>query len=112
VQPEYDRRPEAKYAEFNVALVGGKPDVYLAHSDLGAAAKATAEIERAGTLTTYRVAVPWAGLGIRPAPGRTIAVSILVNDNDGDGRRGWMEWGDGIGYSKDPSLYYDLTLAE
>ena len=111
VQPEYDRRPEAKYAEFSVALVGGKPEVFVAHDDLGGA-KATADIAQAGTLTTYRIAVPWAGLGVKPVLGRTIAVSMLVNDNDGNGRRGWMEWGDGIGYSKDPALYYDLTLGE
>ena len=114
VQPEYDRRPQAKFAEFSVALVGGRPDVFVAHDDLGGATKATAtaEIQQEGTRTVYRIAVPWAGLGIKPAAGRTIAVSMLVNDNDGNGRRGWMEWGDGIGYSKDPSLYYDLTLGE
>jgi hypothetical protein len=35
---------------------------------------------------------------------------MLVNDNDGSGRRGWLEYGSGIGSAKDPTLYLDLHL--
>lgn len=34
--------------------------------------------------------------------------AILVNDNDGNGRKGWLEWGSGIGKSKDPTKYGTL----
>jgi hypothetical protein len=121
VQPNFDRRPDAKYVEYNVALVDGKPEVFTAHDDFptnevtsrrNVVRYAHAEITRSGTLTIYRITIPWQTLGVSPQPGKPMAVSLLVNDNDGDGRRGWIEWGAGIGYSKDPSLYYDVTLAE
>jgi hypothetical protein len=32
-------------------------------------------------------------------------VSFLVNDNDGEGRKGWIEWGGGIGEEKAPSKF-------
>lgn len=36
--------------------------------------------------------------------------SLLINDNDNDnkGRKGWIEWGSGIGKMKDPILYGTL----
>jgi len=30
---------------------------------------------------------------------------VLVNDNDGKGRKGWIEWGSGIGREKNPAKY-------
>ncbi len=32
-------------------------------------------------------------------------MNILVNDNDGEGRRGWLEWAPGMGFTKDPSRF-------
>ena len=34
--------------------------------------------------------------------------SVLINDNDGSGRRGWMECGSGIGKSKDANLFVTI----
>ena len=31
--------------------------------------------------------------------------NLLVNDNDGEGRRGWIAIAPGIGERKDPSLF-------
>ncbi len=39
-----------------------------------------------------------------------LSFSILANDNDGSGRRGWLEWGSGIGTRKDPALFKPLQL--
>ena len=36
--------------------------------------------------------------------------SVLINDNDGSGRRGWMEYGSGIGKSKDANLFVTMPL--
>lgn len=65
---------------------------------------------RDGSVTTYECAIPWSDLaGIdRTAPG--ILFSILVNDADGKGRRGWIEWGSGIGRDKNPSLFRYLAF--
>ena len=34
-----------------------------------------------------------------------LRLSVLVNNNNGDGRLGYLEWSSGIGASKDPSAY-------
>jgi hypothetical protein len=59
--------------------------------------------------TVYEVAVPWTDLSIDPA-GRLVSVSMLVNDNDGAGRKGWIEWGGGIGGAKDSALFNAAVL--
>jgi hypothetical protein len=60
----------------------------------------------------YETLIPWALLpGIRPAEGGALRFSLVVNDSDGAGRRGWMEAFSGIGLSKDPSLYGRMVLA-
>jgi len=66
---------------------------------------------RTGDGMIYEAAVPAASaLGI--VPGKVVGFSILVNDNDGSGRRGWIEWGEGIGQSKDPGQYRYITFVE
>ncbi|WP_161952919.1 sugar-binding protein [Paenibacillus sp. EZ-K15] len=60
-------------------------------------------------LTTYRLALPWSELTpIKPDRGEVISFSLLVNDNDGNGRRGWVEWASGIGNEKRPSLFRSM----
>lgn len=44
------------------------------------------------------------------ALGDVVGLSILVNDADGLGREGWLEWTPGVGYTKDPSLFGDVIL--
>ncbi|WP_409342640.1 sugar-binding protein [Paenibacillus sp. MBLB4367] len=57
-------------------------------------------------LTVYELALPWSELApIKPAKDGVIGFSLLVNDNDGNGRKGWIEWGSGIGETKDPKKY-------
>jgi hypothetical protein len=60
--------------------------------------------------TTYELAVPWPHLQpIQPAD-RLISLSLLVNDNDGGGRKGWIEWGGGTGSAKNSSLFMPAEL--
>ncbi|MCC6445870.1 MAG: beta-galactosidase [Armatimonadetes bacterium] len=68
-------------------------------------------IRRTEDGVVYEAAVPQAAaLGI--VPGKVIGFSLLVNDNDGQGRRGWIEWGGGIGPAKDPALYRYVTFTD
>ena len=61
--------------------------------------------------TRYEIAMPWSLLGLDGAPaGRWMGVNILVNDNDGEARRGWLEWAPGIGYTKDPSRFPKVLM--
>ncbi|MNF19435.1 hypothetical protein D3C80_2242310 [compost metagenome] len=59
------------------------------------------------------MAIPWSALlpaGTTAAPGSDFGFSLLINDDDGSGRRGWMEYMGGIGSSKDPDAFGDLLL--
>ncbi|QHW29837.1 hypothetical protein GZH47_02635 [Paenibacillus rhizovicinus] len=74
-----------------------------------------AEIKRDGNRTNYELAIKWTDIlpaGMTAASGTNVGFSFLVNDNDGAGRRGWMEYMSGIGFSKDPNLYGDLILTD
>ena len=77
------------------------------------AAADTFAITRTGTTTTYEVRIPATDLGLATfTAGKVFGFSLLVNDNDGTGRDGFLQWTPGIGQSKNPSLYGVVTLAE
>jgi hypothetical protein len=62
--------------------------------------------------TRYEIAIPWAELAPIQRADRHFSLSILVNDRDDAGREGWIEWGSGIGFGKDPRKYQPVTLVE
>ncbi len=56
------------------------------------------------------IAIPWAAIGVaHPAKLATLGFSLLVNDNDGAGRK-WVEWGSGIVRGKRPAEFGTLVL--
>ncbi|MFC3797963.1 sugar-binding protein [Cohnella sp. GCM10012308] len=72
-------------------------------------------VHREGTQTVYEMAIDWSDIlpaGMTPSAANAIGFSFLVNDNDGTGRRGWMEYMSGIGLSKNPELFGDLILTD
>lgn len=63
--------------------------------------------------TYYEMKVPWNriyGKNINPRSYKTMYFSVMVNDNDGLGRRGWIEFCPGIGSAKDASLFMEAPL--
>jgi len=57
-------------------------------------------------VTVYELALPWSELApIKPEKEGAFSFSLLVNDNDGAGRKGYIEWGSGIGETKDPKKF-------
>lgn len=63
--------------------------------------------------TYYEASIPWTqiyGENMNPSSQRYLYFSILVNDNDGFGRRGWMEYGSGIGAVKNPELFIRVPM--
>lgn len=71
------------------------------------------EVKRKGDKTVYECKVPWTqiyGKEINIADYDNMFFSLLINENDGKGRVGWMEYGSGIGYSKQPELFIKLSL--
>jgi hypothetical protein len=56
--------------------------------------------------TIYKLALPWKELApVNPAVDHAVSLSIVVNDNDGNGREGYIEWGSGVGGAKDPGKF-------
>ncbi|WP_158560753.1 DUF7594 domain-containing protein [Paenibacillus contaminans] len=56
--------------------------------------------------TIYELALPWSELTpIKAEKNGVISFSMLVNDNDGNGRKGYIEWGGGIGDGKQTSKF-------
>jgi len=42
--------------------------------------------------------------------GKRLCMTLLCNDNDGGGRKGWVEWTPGIGMTKAPSQYQPIVI--
>lgn len=64
-----------------------------------------------GNTIVYELTLPAEFLGLSGFKrGDRVALSFLVNDNDGRGRRGYLHWADGIGASKDPALFGQVEL--
>lgn len=62
---------------------------------------------------TYEIKIPWKvlfGYELNPKSGDMLAFSYLVNDNDGEGRRGCMQYGGGIYGGKDVNKFVKLYL--
>lgn len=105
--------------EFGMALMGEETYVfkYLAPTGMrtGLERDFPACAVRGETDTTYEIAIPWNKLVAEDkkiSKGSEIGFSILVNDNDGGDREGWMEFGSGIGMNKDKSLYHILKISD
>lgn len=60
--------------------------------------------------TLYEIAIPWSQLQPIRTSDRLISVSLLVNDNDGAGRKGWIQWGGGIGDAKNSAEFNAAEL--
>lgn len=72
------------------------------------------EISRNGNKTCYEIAIPWKAIssGKTISENSDIAFSLLIADDDGNGRDGWIEYQSGIGNAKDVTAYGDLLLVK
>ena len=60
----------------------------------------------------YRAAIPWAelfGAGRPVSEGYQVRLGVLLNDNDGDGRK-YVEFCEGIASSSRPNTFINVTL--
>lgn len=72
-------------------------------------------VTRNENITTYELCVPWSQLypmtDYSPRANKPLAFSILINDNDGTGRHGYLEYGAGVGKGgKNPELFRDIFI--
>jgi hypothetical protein len=71
----------------------------------------TVDVLRRGVETVYDARVPWPDLApLKPEAGRRFRMNFLVNDNDGKGRHGRMEWSAGMGQGDDASKWMEWSL--
>jgi hypothetical protein len=104
-----------RWYEYGVALTSSGPQVHrwlAASGPTGPVTDATVAVNRdnATDTTVYELAIPWELLQPVAPEDQLLSLSLLVNDNDGTGRKGWIEWGSGIGGSKDPRLFQPARL--
>ncbi|MBN8217999.1 MAG: hypothetical protein J0L75_15260 [Spirochaetes bacterium] len=103
--------------DFDVALTKAGPMAYrqagVGPLKPGPAPELKPLATRNGNQIRYEVEIPASAFGSAELrAGMGIGFSLLVNDNDGKGRKGYLRWGDGIGAGKDPSLYHVVVLEE
>jgi len=63
----------------------------------------------------YEIAIPWKSLlpeNRKIQPKDVFGFALLINDNDGDQRRGWIEYMQGISWTKDPNLLIEIMISE
>lgn len=94
----------ARYGpEYGFALVDGVSQVWSWVGGEGELDKDAIAFTatRNGNKTIYEAAIPWRAIFAREPDGESpVQFSLLVNDNDGAGRRGWIEWTDSIAQVK------------
>lgn len=82
---------------------------------LGAGVEATVTRDEEAGVTHYAIAIPLDqlhGAGYVFDPQDALGFTLLMNENDGSGREGYMEYNQGIGSSKDFTLFGDLYLLD
>lgn len=110
-------RPEIQpRIEFGFALTPEGAQLYrYASGDVGGFltdADIAAVRDEATATTVYEAAVPWTLLApIGVGPDSAASVSIVANDTDGDGTRGWVQFGGGITTAKDSELFEPVIFA-
>ena len=107
------------FTEVGIANVPGEGDVAFRYktayeSPLNTKIEnANLVVKRFDTYTVYELAIPWDELFYEnyiPDPDGTYRFSVLVNDNDGQGRRGWIEYCSGIGTNKNVEMFGNMKL--
>lgn len=112
--------------EFGIGLVNGKPSIdrYAYMGILEGMAFVEDKKDFTGIeyeiirdedkkVTYYEAKFPWTQIfpeGFNIEKFDSLYYSMLVNDNDKAGRRGWIEYCSGIGWYKDPGQFMDTML--
>lgn len=98
--------------ELGVSLPdSGGPEVFVFHAPSGFDRKIVARavrlnVVRKDAVTSYRLSLPLKTFGLTSEQlRRGFRFNLLVNENDGEGRDGWIQIASGIGETKNPAIY-------
>jgi len=108
LDPANLRSPHAFYVEYCFGLGEDGPVAFVPEQPHY---KPELLAKREGNKTLYRLLIPFADLNVKPEAGMPMGATLIINENDGKGREGWLSWGEGVALSKDPSLYRQFILA-
>ncbi len=116
---EINAADKVRFTEIAIAQVPDEGDVacrYKSAYDLPTGVnvdKAQLAVKRMNGYTVYELSLPWSEVfydGYVPNPDIPYHFSLMANDNDGQGRRGWIEYCSGIGTHKDVTLFGTMNL--
>ena len=110
--PDAGRSPSTPHVEFALGISRDEGPIIFVPGQPHYTADLLAERDEAAGRTRYRATIPLgqfqvAADGGGPTP---IGFALILNDSDGDGRKGWLGWGEGIGTEKNPAKYRQLIL--
>jgi hypothetical protein len=99
--------------ELGWASTTGGSVSFVWHAPPGSSAKGgDFVVARSGTKTTYEVRIPAGELGLADVhDGLRVGFSLVVDDDDGGGREGFIEWSTGIGLAKSPADFGRVAFA-
>lgn len=109
---------QSGFWEFNAALLNdGSVQTTIANVPLGfkrerVAEQIKAKITRTGVKTAYCLEIPFNVFETGYSPKVGFQFNLLINDNDGEGRDGWLHIAPGIGESKRPEKYPFVILEQ
>ena len=89
----------------------GRPEVFVFHAPAGFDREKVArgirlQAKRNGDRTSYSLRIPLKGCAMTPELLRSgFRFNLLINDNDGEGRDGWIQIAPGIGGTKNPAQF-------
>lgn len=105
------------FTEIGIALgKDGKPVFHSYRKETGVEGNfenCELAVTRSGDQTIYELRCPWTDItptGTQIHENMELRYAMIVNDNDGMGRRGWAQFGGGIAPSKDVSKYARVRL--
>lgn len=122
---------DSKRTELGLALMDGKPTLVrysyaggvslmgipdsALEYDLNKFVDTEYAMTNNGSETIYELKIPWGelfGPDFRINSVNSVNFCVLINDNDGGGRRGWIELSGGIGTVKDASQFVKIPLVK
>ena len=85
-----------RWHEISLALTPSGPEVFASESPTGGRPIHSAKlvVRRTATTTFYECAIPWSEFSPLLPKAEALSLAVFVNDADGAGRRGYLQWGD------------------
>jgi len=119
IEGEPDSLKSASYNEFGIAMYSDGVRVYRSaqykEQPIGVLNNVTAKATKNEDGVTYEIAIPWVEAmyaGFVPKEGDSAAFSIILNDNDGADRKGWIEYTPGVGSGKNATKFKCIDFME